>query len=215
MMSNQQQRIAELEAQVRDLQSQLAALKSAAKPSQVEQRRAETSVRVLTLDQSVCDLPNDDEADRLLAMVLVRWPQLMLAPGRAQERRDSFRAALHYLTFYRRSDKLNTGVAVAAFADEYNTWLKGQRGLRCFDHVTSRLLYSACIVQGILYAPPTRYPYDLALGLTAHSTTSRPAPAVWRDTLNNSRLPEPTPLPRPASLPPLETPHPRVFGGPY
>src|SRR5215469_8570467 len=126
-------------------------------------------------------------------MIASRWPKLEPAPGLVGQHRRAFVAALHFLTFARRSDGLNTTYAVDYFVDEANVWLTQQN---VQQRTTSLALYAAAIASGIKHTAPVRFPFDLSLGLIAHSTTAT-AHYGWRDVLERGRLPDPTELPRP------------------
>ena len=129
-------------------------------------------------------------------MVATRWPQLTPAKDFIKQHRAAFLSGLHFLTFARRSDGLNTTYAVDYFVDEANIWLTQQN---VQTRATLAALYAAAIASGIKHTAPLRFPFDLSLALIAHSTTAT-AIYGWRDVLQAGRLPDPTEPPRRVSL---------------
>jgi hypothetical protein len=138
------------------------------------------------------DLPNTDELAALLRLLSATWPELDPTPEGREHHVNGVRLSLYALHFYREAIALNDSIAIHAFADEAQRWLKRQEVKRWRD-VHMRPFYAAAIVAGINYAAPRRFPWDLALGLALTDRTAEPRELMWREVLRTNKLPAATP----------------------
>jgi hypothetical protein len=142
-------------------------------------------------EQPAGDLPDTGELNRLHQMVLTEYPVLQCTPAQLH-------AAMRWCAYVYRRDRLDEQYAAVFWLDQCREWLRRQ----C-DHngVSLNAVTAAIVVSRIRFAPLTRYPYDLAFGLSL-GDASRPS-TEWRQTLANG-LPAPTATKRAARI---EQPH--------
>ena len=162
-MTDQQERIRELERELERANARLVAGGLAPAPS---------------------DLPDDAQIDRLLE--LVRSNTRRSRPDQMKSRdehRKHFRNAIHFLIFARRSDKLNTQYAHTVFLDECNVWLRGY-GL---GRTSLKLFLAACVASGVKTSSFARYPFDIELALELGPANH--ASFGWRDVLRDGLPP--------------------------
>lgn len=138
------------------------------------------------------DLPNDAELNELLTVVEAVYPKLMCPRG-GEDALDSnlqqFRRALTYLCYARRSEDLATGHAAVFWVDQCREWCR-RFGFRDALEMSLRPFVAAIIAADVPFAPLTRFPYDLAFGLSL-GDVRRPNDA-WRGVLLTGQVPEPT-----------------------
>ncbi|MGD0334055.1 MAG: hypothetical protein ABSA90_12510 [Xanthobacteraceae bacterium] len=135
------------------------------------------------------DLPSSEDLDELFALVKGSYPKL-------EGDRFQFGRAMIYLCYARRATEPNEKYAATYWLDACREWLGKQAYPR---DVSLRSFTAAVIASAIPVAPLTRFPYDLAFGLTVGD--ARQPSAAWRDVLRAGAVPKPMALKRPA-IPP-------------
>jgi hypothetical protein len=187
-------RLEQLEREVRDLRRLLAP-----PPPKPQPKIVEAGVRIhtaLTINPGFT-MPNDDELDRLLAIVLSALPALKPKPHRfddgIDEFRGDFRSAFWALgALVRRADKPDTGRATSWWVDHVSEQLRvaGRRSIS-----TGLPLVAACLAHGVEHTiTKERFPHDVALGLAAYGG-GKPCGNEWRKTLTSGRVRAASPLP--------------------
>jgi hypothetical protein len=144
--------------------------------------------------------PTEDELMQLLALVEPANP-VLLFPRSSGPVFDfhfaCFHRALSYLRHARRSETLATGYAASFWLDECRGWCR-RYGLRDALEMSLRPFVAAIVASDVPFAPLTRFPHDLAFGLSP-GYTARPNDA-WRTVLAvgsvAGKMPTPIELPR-------------------
>jgi hypothetical protein len=148
---------------------------------------------------SPMDLPDDDQTDQLIALVAKRWP--VLAPPAGAVARagyeEEFHGALYFLAHARRRAEPDTGAYTSYWISGCERFLS-ERGWP--STITGKSFCAAAIASRVAHAPLTRFPFDLAWGLSLG--TGRPS-AEWRQTLLTGKLLEPVKVEQPRATEPL------------
>jgi hypothetical protein len=166
----------------RDLQGQIDALKS-----ELEELRALVRPRPPTPSMRVIDegvrvsyprpepvvLPTESELLGLLNILARSHPKLASDDAEA---RASFASAIHWLSYARRTEKLNADRAISFFADLGNEWFR-RHNLR--GHMDGRGVMAAAICSRVLYSIQ---PASLALSIGGE--VEHDPDLTWRKTLN-------------------------------
>lgn len=136
------------------------------------------------------ELPNEEELDKLIAMVEAAHPRLKCPDGSkefiAANKTEVFNA-IHFLCFAFRTEKLATQRSPAFWFDALREWA-ANRGYANVK-VNLRPFTVAAIASRVAYSPIDNYPY-LSFGLSLGGV-GQPSTA-WRDTLRTRTLVPPT-----------------------
>jgi hypothetical protein len=137
--------------------------------------------KVGLLPQSV-DLPNENEVDRLIALVEEAHPKLKPAENETSHRQH-FANAIYFLSFAYRAENFSQYQATVHL-DECTTWLQK------FDiagGTSMKAFVAGAIAQRFNHSKTDDFPFgiELAIGL---GSSARPF-AGWRVTLRNGRVP--------------------------
>jgi hypothetical protein len=145
--------------------------------------------------------PDREEADALLALVIKKYP--VLAP--AAERAGEFSACLYWLAQARRREDPDTGAMTSYWIGAAERFLRARGWPQ--TSITVWPFAAAAVVSRVPFAPLTRFPHDLAWGLTLGDAEPR---AWWRETLASGKLPAPTQVEEPRAR---EARRPSFIGG--
>jgi hypothetical protein len=130
------------------------------------------------------DLPTEKEFDRLLALVISKYPRFR--PQDAERYRELFVLAFEYLCEVRRRETADRGRSGSFWCDEFAVWAGrvGQPTNMSIGPLTAAALaHGDIIVEGLGH-----FPHSLALGL-AYGGVGRAYRSAWRQVLQQSRLP--------------------------
>ena len=159
-----------------------------------------SSVRVTLAPLRKVSLPSDDQFERLIGLVLARWPQLRPRAGEDWHGFVvQFRAAFRRVRYLGRQSKLDTLRGLGWWTDDCCSWLR--------DHppsvvsISGNAFTAAILAQGnVAHTVGDNYPYDLAFGLL-FAGGEVASEDQWREVLATGRLLEPSPSPFPATTP--------------
>jgi hypothetical protein len=170
---------------------QLVARLAETQPSVPPQGVPSSPQRRVTVSSPVsddCDLPNEAELDRLIALVIDRHEVLHPRAGVDDSFRRQVLDALRWLAFARRSTKPEP-------AYYYSFWLdKCRRSVKerdCLADVSLMAFVIGIIAAGVPYEPVHRLPHDLTFGLLQGDAQT--PTAGWRDVLALGVCPNPRP----------------------
>jgi hypothetical protein len=142
---------------------------------------------------SPTDLPDDDQTDALLALIVKRWPVLSPPTGAVARAgyEEEFHGSLYFLAHARRRETPDAGCFTSYWISGAERFLS-ERGWP--STITGKPFCAAAIASRVTYAPLTRFPFDLSWGLALG--TARPS-ALWRETLRVGKLLEPVKVKEP------------------
>ena len=155
--------------------------------------RPESSVQVTLAPLRKVSLPSDDEFEKLIGIVLERWPMLHAAGEDWHRFIVQFRAAFRRVRYLSRQSKLDTLRGLGWWTDEAAQWLR--------DHppsvvsISGNAFTAAVLAQGnVAHTVGHNYPFDLSFGLL-FAGGEVASEDQWREVLATGRLLEPSPSP--------------------
>jgi hypothetical protein len=181
-MSDDEFRIASLEAENAALRAELARLRPPSARAAVFHPDDHTTI---TYMKNAVVLPTKDELRRLEDIVYRTYPRL-----KAGGDSDSFRAAFHRLTYTRRAERLDAKRSLDFWVDQAEDWLKAQGYYP--SRPATQSFVAACVAMGdIAFSHPSRFP-SMILGITALPQFEA-LPGRWRAVLESGQAPTPVP----------------------
>lgn len=160
--------------------------------------RPESSVTVTPAPLRKVSLPSDDEFEKLIGLVLARWP--ILRPSAGADWHSfvvQFRAAFVYCSHMGRREKLDTDRGLAWFASDALQWLRQHRPGSVVS-ISSAAFASAILATGdIKHTMSQNFPFDFSLALQFGGGGFLSCDR-WHEVLATGRLLEPSPSPWPA-----------------
>ena len=161
--------------------------------------RPESSVRVTLAPLRKVAPPSDDEFERLVGLVLARWP--ILRPSSGEDWHGfvvQFRASFAYLLHTGRREKLDTDRSLSWWASDAVQWLR-QHQPGSIVSIGGAAFVAAALAQGdVAHTMSENFPFDFSLALQ-FGGGGVPSTDAWRDVLRTERLLEPSPSPYPAA----------------
>jgi hypothetical protein len=159
-------------------------------------RLGESRVQITGAPLRRMPLPTDEEYERLLDLVLTRWPEL-------RPRSDQTFGAQFYFAFLRlqhlgRRDRLDMERSPSWWADDARNWLREhQLGGRVL--VSAAAFTAAAIADGVGHTAPDNFPCDMSFALQ-FGGGGRASSHGWRQILATGSLPKPMSLPYPIEV---------------
>jgi hypothetical protein len=171
------------------LKANVAALEGLLRPPPPRRQiRDERPLTTYPIQPLVDTAPSREEAQRLRAIVLDRFPQLQPPDGVNEERSlDAFCAALSYVGSKRRAEKPNSKYALSWFLQECRQWLQGRS---ISVDVTGKDFIAAVVAAGdVKFVVGDRLLGTVwEFGLEAHGVRKGEGLDAWRNVLNGQLL---------------------------
>ena len=138
-------------------------------------------------------VPTAEESERLLSLVIERWPQLQRVDG------AEFVVAFHRILHLGRRDKLDTERGLSFWCDDVRAWQQQQQ-IATNVFVGGMAFTAAVLAQNdVDHTMSDRYPFDLSFALQ-FAGGGRASSEKWREALVTGKLLEPSPSPYPAAI---------------